>query len=246
MRMADDCCILTLPSMERRAISDKERKDRRRTKRIFMPIPVVVTNSAGDRGSFEEETHTLRVNEAGGLITLRAPIKPNQQLVITNTMTRGTQTCRVAFVGPKKDQRSEVGIEFVSTAPGFWEIPQEEDRRRDDRRTTRRIFVPVRLVVQGTGADGKAFREDTHTVRVNDKGALITLEAYVKMGQKLSITKGATGEEQEVGVVFIGPRKEGKSPKAEVGIRFLRSVPGYWNQPVDVEGTGSHRTRRQT
>jgi len=115
-----------------------ERLYRRRSKRLALRVRILVYGHARTGGAFREETHTLNVNANGTLITLSAPVELSQTLVLVNGMTGEEQECRVAYVGPRSEERASIGLAFRHPSPHFWQVdfpltpsPQQDvpDRR---------------------------------------------------------------------------------------------------------------------
>jgi hypothetical protein len=70
---------------------------------------------------FTEKTQTLAVNAHGALITLEAKAVQGQVLLI-KSISSEARTCRVVYVGPALQGRTQFGIEFAEPAPNFWHI----------------------------------------------------------------------------------------------------------------------------
>ena len=85
--------------------------------------------------------------------------------------------------------------------------------------------MAVDVLVYGHTKDSEPFWEEPDTRVLNAHGALITLAADVRVGQKLILTNIATREEQECRVVHLG---EKYGHKTEVGIEFVRAAPKFW------------------
>jgi hypothetical protein len=95
----------------------------------------------------------------------------------------------------------------------------------NNRRSQRVILsLPVAVRAQLEGEDHCV--ELSRTLVVNAHGALIALALKVLPGQKLMLENLGSKKEQSCRVVHIGERK---SDKAEVGIEFAESAPGFWN-----------------
>jgi hypothetical protein len=89
------------------------------------------------------------------------------------------------------------------------------------------------VVVSGEGADKRPFYEETYTVVVNAHGALILLEAIVRVGQSLTLRNAKSQEEVLCRVVDLNSSRTGQ---AEVGVEFLQPSPRFWHiafPPVD-------------
>jgi hypothetical protein len=94
----------------------------RRSTRLKLTVPVLVHGKAMSGEPFRELTRTLSVNAQGGLLGLAATVEKGQTLVVENKNTRKEQECRVAYIGPTKNGKWSVGIEFTQPAPDFWRI----------------------------------------------------------------------------------------------------------------------------
>lgn len=94
----------------------------RRSKRLFLNVPLVVHRAAGEGPSFYEGTKTLVVSAHGALIALAANVVPNQRLVLQNVLSGEEEECRVVFMDKKLTGPAEVAVEFMRPAPRFWHI----------------------------------------------------------------------------------------------------------------------------
>ncbi len=99
----------------------EDHRERRRSQRVQMAIPVIVRGKDPDR-AFEEETSTVSVNANGCLVRLRTPVEKAQELSLINPKTEGELLCRVMFLGQSKAGKVEVGVEFAQPSPHFWRI----------------------------------------------------------------------------------------------------------------------------
>jgi hypothetical protein len=95
---------------------------RRRSKRVTLSIPVLISDPLADHKLPLERTHTLAVNRHGGLLALRTSVKPGQRLVLTNTVSRVSKECHVVYLGPHQQDKQQVGIEFEDPVTDFWNI----------------------------------------------------------------------------------------------------------------------------
>src|SRR5580693_5493063 len=85
---------------------------RRRSLRVLLSVPILVSGKASDNREFTEEARTLVVNAHGALISLEARVTPNQQITIANKTTRQTLECRVVHVGNAQGGKVQLGVEF--------------------------------------------------------------------------------------------------------------------------------------
>jgi PilZ domain len=95
---------------------------RRRSMRVLLSVSIRVTGKTASNEDFEEQTRTLVVNAHGALISLQAPVAPNQRVTVANKATNQSRECRVVHVGTQAAGKIQVGIEFVSPSGSFWQI----------------------------------------------------------------------------------------------------------------------------
>lgn len=95
---------------------------RRRSMRVLLSVPIRVKGKTAANEDFEEQTRTLVVNAHGALISLQAPVAPNQQVTVANKATNQSRECRVVHVGTQAAGKIQVGIEFVNPSGSFWQI----------------------------------------------------------------------------------------------------------------------------
>jgi hypothetical protein len=97
--------------------------NRRRSQRVVLALGITVSSADEGRiGAFQEETQTLIVNAHGALILLAARVEKGQHLRMQNRTTRQEQACKVVFVGPVANGKTQIGIEFTSPSPEYWHI----------------------------------------------------------------------------------------------------------------------------
>jgi hypothetical protein len=94
----------------------------RRSQRIMLAIPVLVTGTRDDNSRFSEEAHTVIVNAHGALILLAETVKPGQVLTVRHLKAGEDRDCTVIEVGEKHDARREIGIELLNPSPRFWHV----------------------------------------------------------------------------------------------------------------------------
>ena len=95
---------------------------RRRSMRVLLSVPIVVKGKNPSGQQFEEETRTLVVNAHGALISLKVPVAPGQHLTMSNRATQQSVQCRVVYLGAQQAGKTQMGIEFESPSPSFWQI----------------------------------------------------------------------------------------------------------------------------
>jgi hypothetical protein len=96
--------------------------NRRRSQRVLLRIPITVVGRGPDKKPVAEDTFTAVVNAHGGLIYLSLKVSLGQVIIIKNPETGEELSCRVVYLNPAPDGRTEVGVEFVKAAPNFWRV----------------------------------------------------------------------------------------------------------------------------
>ena len=99
--------------------------------------------------------------------------------------------------------------------------------RPENRRRSKRVKVRVPVVVRLQTADKRSISEKTHTIIVNDHGALILLAAPVDIQQIIRLQNVASGEELLCRVTSLGPSFMGKT---QVAVEFVMPTPGFWDK----------------
>ena len=95
---------------------------RRRSMRVLLSVPISVNGKTVQNQDFSEETRTLVVNAHGALISLAAPVVANQTIFVSNNATEETEECRIVYLGNTQAGKAQMGVEFLSPSPTFWQI----------------------------------------------------------------------------------------------------------------------------
>ena len=95
--------------------------NRRRSQRVMLSVPVTLSGNNAD-GPFSEAAQTMVVSAHGALIGMKAKVSNGQLLRIRTHMSPEEQDCKVIWVGPAAEGKTQCGIEFVQPAPNFWRI----------------------------------------------------------------------------------------------------------------------------
>lgn len=95
---------------------------RRRSMRVLLSVPIVVSGKDSENKGFTEEARTLVVNAHGALIALATRVVPDQEVTLANKATQKSLQCRVVHVGNAQGGKMQLGIEFVKPSPTFWQI----------------------------------------------------------------------------------------------------------------------------
>jgi hypothetical protein len=111
---------------------------RRRSQRVVMEVAVRVRGDDAQGKSIEEETATLAISAHGALVLLKSRVTSGGKLFLKHKGTQEEQECHVAFLGPVRNGKAEVGLEFAAPRPGFWRVafpPEDWTHRSPEART---------------------------------------------------------------------------------------------------------------
>jgi hypothetical protein len=95
---------------------------RRRSMRVLLSVPILVSGKTTNNEDFNEETRTLVVNAHGALIALAAQVVAQQNVTLSNKATQHSTACRVVHLGSAQGGKTQVGLEFVKPSGKFWQI----------------------------------------------------------------------------------------------------------------------------
>jgi len=95
---------------------------RHRSQRVLLAVRVLVLGVRPDGESFAKETSTSVVNAHGALLLLDERVSPGQLLTVRNLHSNQEVECEIVDVAPTQGASSEIGVEFLKTAPRFWRI----------------------------------------------------------------------------------------------------------------------------
>src|SRR3984893_4407493 len=76
-------------------------KEKRRSQRLALSVPVVAYRSQKQGLAFSEGTRTLVISAHGALISLTAKVAVDQTLLLKNALTGEELECRVVFTEKK-------------------------------------------------------------------------------------------------------------------------------------------------
>ncbi|HXX21004.1 MAG TPA: hypothetical protein VEJ46_16495 [Candidatus Acidoferrum sp.] len=94
----------------------------RRSERVLLDVPIVVSGESPDHGTFHEETFTVTVSAHGALMMLATNVKLGQRLVVENPANEDKREARVAYLGAPHAGLSQVAVEFARPSPEFWPV----------------------------------------------------------------------------------------------------------------------------
>jgi hypothetical protein len=111
---------------------------RRRSQRVLMQVSVRIRGEDANGDKFEEDTETLAINAHGALVLLKTRLTSGSTVLLQHKRTEEEQECHVAFLGPVRSGKAEVGLEFTAARPGFWRVafpPEDWTHRHPEART---------------------------------------------------------------------------------------------------------------
>lgn len=112
--------------------------NRRRSQRVLMRLPIVVSGVDGIGIPFEEKTNTLAISAHGALLALSAPVHRGLRLNLSNVQTRAALECAVIHIDKPTGEQPHIGVEFMLANPTFWHVafpPKDWTPRHPDART---------------------------------------------------------------------------------------------------------------
>src|SRR6266404_6116287 len=104
-------------------------------------------------------------------------------------------------------------------------FPPSNSGDQNAQRRSQRVIVKVSVMVLEEGAENKPVSEETRTVTVKARGAMVLLGLKVSIGQLLTLRNSRTGEEVACRVVYMSPHE---SEKRQVGVDFMEPCPRFW------------------
>src|SRR2546423_1415260 len=111
---------------------------KRRSQRVLMQVPIRIRGKDAQGKEFEELTQTLAINAHGALVLLTARLISGAAVHVRHNKTEEEQECHVAFLGPVRGGKAEIGLEFTAPRPTFWRVafpPEDWTPRSPEART---------------------------------------------------------------------------------------------------------------
>ncbi len=115
---------------------------RRRSQRVLMQVGIRVRGKDAQGKDFEEFTETLAINAHGALVLLNARVTSGSVVHVKHNKTEEEQECHVAFLGPVRNSKAEIGVEFSSPRPTFWRVafpPEDWSPKNPEARTASKV-----------------------------------------------------------------------------------------------------------
>jgi hypothetical protein len=112
----------TIKSSPDRMTDVMDERNRRRSERVVLRIPVHLSAVVPGGKRISIEAHTLVVNAHGGLLDVGIELVKGQQIRLSNSKTELITTGRVLRAEQSGGGRFSVAFEFESPAPHFWPV----------------------------------------------------------------------------------------------------------------------------
>jgi len=98
-------------------------KEKRRSDRILLTIPLLVEGKNAKGLAFQSDAQTVVINRHGGCIRANRRLQPGETVRITNMMGRRSSDFRVVGpVSPVSEQGGEYGVEYQHPGQDIWGI----------------------------------------------------------------------------------------------------------------------------
>ncbi len=97
-------------------------KERRRTVRVNLNVPLKVRGRSGSGEEFAVQTHSHTVSMHGASVLLDASVALGELLTLENETTREKVEGRVVTIRHSRDGKTYVGVEFTDGQANFWHM----------------------------------------------------------------------------------------------------------------------------
>lgn len=97
-------------------------KERRRTLRVALTVPLTVHGKTDTGERFCSQTVSQSVNRHGVLFQLEDIVLVGQTLILVNDHTAQSMECRIVSIHRARDSKQYVGVEFLAPETNFWHM----------------------------------------------------------------------------------------------------------------------------
>lgn len=104
------------------AILNFRYKERRRTVRVNLTVPLKVHGQTDTGEKFSVETHSHTVSMHGASLLLEAGVVLGEMLLLENENTREKVEGKVVTIRHSRDGKTYVGVEFTTPGVNFWHM----------------------------------------------------------------------------------------------------------------------------
>jgi hypothetical protein len=108
---------------------------------VLMQVSVRIRGTDSQNKPFEEEAVTLAINAHGALVAIANRITSGSKVKMKHKMTEEEEECHVVFLGPVREGKTEIGLEFSTPRPTFWRVafpPEDWTPKHPEARTVSR------------------------------------------------------------------------------------------------------------
>jgi hypothetical protein len=98
-------------------------KDRRRSQRVLIVIPVLVAWTNKDGVRIKEEAHTEVISRHGALLRIKGSLHVGSEVEVSRPKVHQSTKAKVVWVGkPDAEGFLRVGLELTVPSPEFWGV----------------------------------------------------------------------------------------------------------------------------
>jgi PilZ domain len=97
-------------------------KERRRTQRASLTVPLLINGQGENSEKFSVRAKTNAVSQHGAQIETEHPLIVGQVLLLINENSARKVEARVVSIQRKRDGKTHIGVEFLSTDINFWNM----------------------------------------------------------------------------------------------------------------------------
>lgn len=97
-------------------------ENRRRSERVMLRMPVLVTAEDEERRQIQEHAETQVVNAHGGLLRMKRHLHMGQPFLLNNPRNRKEMSCRVVQTDDEGMEFYKIAFEFDRPAANFWPV----------------------------------------------------------------------------------------------------------------------------
>ncbi len=97
-------------------------KERRRTQRVSLTVPIAVHGHHEDGQKFCIHVKSNAVSQHGAQLESEHPLVVGQSVIIVNESNARKVEARIVSIQRKRDGKTYVGVEFLSGEINFWNM----------------------------------------------------------------------------------------------------------------------------
>jgi hypothetical protein len=105
-----------------KAATTMEERNRRRSKRVVLRVPLQLSAKMPDGKRISIEVYSLVVNAHGGLLDVGMEMLKGQQVIVSNPRNEKVASGKIVRTEGSGEGRFTVAFEFEFPAPSFWPV----------------------------------------------------------------------------------------------------------------------------